>query len=33
LGLAKLLGAQDTLGKPFKQKDFVKSVRKLLKQP
>jgi len=33
LGMAKLLGAQDTLGKPFKQKDFVKSVRKLLKQP
>lgn len=32
LDMAKLLGAQDILGKPFKQKDLVKSVRKLLKQ-
>jgi DNA-binding response OmpR family regulator len=33
LDMAKSLGAQDILGKPFKQKDIVESVRKLLKQP
>jgi DNA-binding response OmpR family regulator len=33
LDTAKLLGAQDILGKPFKQKDLLESVRKLLKQP
>jgi DNA-binding response OmpR family regulator len=32
LNMAKSLGAHDILGKPFKQKDLVSSVRKLLKQ-
>ena len=32
LDMAKSLGAQDILGKPFKQKDLLESVRKLLKQ-
>jgi DNA-binding response OmpR family regulator len=32
LDMAKSLGAHDILGKPFKQKDLVESVRKLLKQ-
>ena len=32
LDMAKSLGAHDTLGKPFKQKDLLESVRKLLKQ-
>ena len=32
LKMAKSLGAHDILGKPFKQKDLVASVRKLLKQ-
>ena len=32
LDMAKSLGAHDILGKPFKQKDLLESVRKLLKQ-
>ena len=32
LNMAKSLGAHDILGKPFKQNDLLKSVRKLLKQ-
>ena len=32
LDMAKSLGAHDILGKPFKQNDLLKSVRKLLKQ-